>query len=697
MSSLRKLTWFLVLLALVVGPSQVLAQEGQTTQSCPQIVQNAFRLTNQLCEAAGRNEACYGHVQVNALLASGTDPGAFAQEGDILDLVKLRSLRLSPMDFETGSWGVSLMRVQANIPDTQSSTNLTFLAFGDVEITNAAPDAALLRVRAATRYANVNVHQFPFMDALVIGTLSPGQQAIASGRLEDGSWYRIFFSDTGETGWVHRSVIRSSEDLSQLDVVEGTSAYYRPLQAFYFRSAENDAPCAEAPNSGLLIQTPEGVAEVKLLINEIGIRLGSTAFVQANQDDGFTLNLLEGHAQIEVDGVEQTAFPGTQVNVPLDEGGHPQGPPSEPQPYDSNTLQTLPTTDLQRPVNVPPALSEDQVDTLMTVEAAQATAEVSPTPVVAATEDVPGSNVSMLDEGTVTPTPDGSVTPTPMSDATQTATDTVAAPPSDTPTSVPPTLTPSNVPTLPPATAVPTPTQPMPPTTTVVFQRLRLSALCTPDVASVRMWQVTNPNAYDVIFRWQLYGSLIGQAGTLVAPANGQTTFRTLNEEGVDTVVIYVDGVLNDNKTASAQPCDVPPTAVPAPTNTPLPPTSTWTNTPAPTNTPVPTSTRTNTPAPTNTPVPTNTTTNTPAPPATNTLVPTALPTATRTFTPVPPTVPPTATPTLVPPTATPVPSATYTPIGADTPATATPRPPSSSAATPTPTGSATVTVAAGN
>ena len=30
------------------------------------------------------------------------------------------------------------------------------------------------------------------------------------------------------------------------------------MQAFYFRSGIGDAPCAEAPNSGILIQTPEG-------------------------------------------------------------------------------------------------------------------------------------------------------------------------------------------------------------------------------------------------------------------------------------------------------------------------------------------------------------------------------------------------------------------------------------------------------
>jgi len=128
MSSLRKLTWFLVLLTLLVAPAQAFAQGGQSAQSCPQIVQNAFRLTNQLCEDAGRNEACYGHVQVNALLASGTEPGAFSREGDILDLVKLRSLRLSPMDFETGSWGVSLMRVVEATSEDQQARAVSFRA-----------------------------------------------------------------------------------------------------------------------------------------------------------------------------------------------------------------------------------------------------------------------------------------------------------------------------------------------------------------------------------------------------------------------------------------------------------------------------------------------------------------------------------------------------------------------------------------
>ena len=47
---------------------------------------------------------------------------------------------------------------------------------------------------------------------------------------------------------------------------------YNPMQAFYFQSGV-DAMCPAAPDSGMLIQTPEGVGEVTFLINEVDISL----------------------------------------------------------------------------------------------------------------------------------------------------------------------------------------------------------------------------------------------------------------------------------------------------------------------------------------------------------------------------------------------------------------------------------------
>src|SRR5690606_39586831 len=102
------------------------------------------------------------------------------------------------------------------------------------------------------------------------------------------------------------------------------------------------APCQEAPNSGLLIQTPEGEAEVTLLMNEANIQLRATAYVQAQAGENMTVYVIEGEATIEADGEERTLISGTSLTVPLNADGEVDGPPTEPEPYDMTQLQALP-------------------------------------------------------------------------------------------------------------------------------------------------------------------------------------------------------------------------------------------------------------------------------------------------------------------------------------------------------------------
>ncbi len=113
------------------------------------------------------------------------------------------------------------------------------------------------------------------------------------------------------------------------------------------------------------------MAEVRLLVKRDRNPGRLDAFISASPQEGFELNLLEGHAQVEVNGETQTVFPGTQVNVPLDESGAPSGPPSGPQPYNQGQLVSLPVDQVERPVNVPPALSEEQIRVLQDVQATQ--------------------------------------------------------------------------------------------------------------------------------------------------------------------------------------------------------------------------------------------------------------------------------------------------------------------------------------
>jgi len=103
--------------------------------TCPTIVADALEATDSVCSGIGRNEACYGNIQISADLADSSL--VFQQKGDIVALTEVERLTLSPYAEESTEWGVALMNVQANIPDTLPGQGVTFLLYGDVDITNA--------------------------------------------------------------------------------------------------------------------------------------------------------------------------------------------------------------------------------------------------------------------------------------------------------------------------------------------------------------------------------------------------------------------------------------------------------------------------------------------------------------------------------------------------------------------------------
>lgn len=91
-------------------------------------------------------------------------------------------------------------------------------------------------------------------------------------------------------------------------------------------------------------------------------------------------------------------------------------------------------------------------------------------------------------------------------------------------------------------------------TATPALQPLVLTALCSPDPASYRIWQVHNANASDVLFTWDVENA--GQSGGGVASASSDSTFRTFAvPNSANNVRIFVDGVLQDAEAASAELC----------------------------------------------------------------------------------------------------------------------------------------------
>lgn len=280
MKSLRVILMSVITAILSIA---VIAQSAD----CPAIVQTALDSLDAVCAETGRNQACYGNTLIDLQAQADAQVESFDTPGDTVNLNDVETMKLAPLNEEADTWGVALMKLQANIPDTLPGQNVTFLLFGDVVIDNAVTED------------------------------------------EDG---------------------------------------FTPMQAFYFRSGVGDAACAEAPESGLLIQTPEGVEEILLNVNGANMSLGSTAFLQAGQvpetEDQFelTVSVLEGQGMIEAYGDIQPIPAGSWVRIATDRHFNVIAPPNPPKPYQFAKHGQLPIRVLERVFDIHTSLTQEEVD-----------------------------------------------------------------------------------------------------------------------------------------------------------------------------------------------------------------------------------------------------------------------------------------------------------------------------------------------
>lgn len=425
--------WLRVCIWIILSTVLTSPLLAAVNEMCTGIVQEALKTTEEVCDDTSTNQACYGHAMLEAQAQPGYDTFQFAEPGDKIDVSILRSLRLSPMDVTTGLWGVATMQVQPNLPRIEPGQNVTFLLFGDVEIENGVMPTTYVPLVVEARM-NVNIRRDPSLDAFVMGTLSPGERVQARGRLEDNSWLYIEYGD-GETGWVFAPTMRFERDgMEALNVLEPWSANFNPMQAFYVQTGDSGITCAEMPESGMLIQTPDGVAEVSLWINEVKVRLGSTAFIRARRDGEMRITMLEGHSRVEAMGVEVTAVAGTELTIQMNSNLEPAAPPQPAAPIEQPT-NNLPVENLQRPI---PTLT--------------------PTPTLT---PLPTHTPTPLPTLTLTPSITPTLTYTPTHSPTATYTPTLPPTPTHTPTNTftplppTPTHTPTNTPVPPTNTSIP--------------------------------------------------------------------------------------------------------------------------------------------------------------------------------------------------------------------------------------------------
>lgn len=282
-----------VLLVVLVGAAPVLAQE----MTCPALVTLLLENARESCLEIGLNEACYatGGVVVEPRPEVRLD---FGDPGDSVSLAAVTVLETLPFEAEVGEWGMVGLKPRANRPD--GGVNLWL--FGETRLENRsdAPDDLIALAGEVTWNAGANLRANPDENADLVAALITGQRVQVVGRTADGAWLRVAVEGGELSGWVLITLMRVEGDLNLLKVMAADDplpeSLYGPMQAFRLRTGQDDAPCREAPDSGLLAQSPTGGDAVLLEVNGGLISFNGTLWLQTTDIGETVVSVLEGAA-----------------------------------------------------------------------------------------------------------------------------------------------------------------------------------------------------------------------------------------------------------------------------------------------------------------------------------------------------------------------------------------------------------------
>ncbi|PJF33733.1 MAG: hypothetical protein CUN57_01370, partial [Phototrophicales bacterium] len=150
------------------------------------------------------------------------------------------------------------------------------------------------------------------------------------------------------------------------------------MQAFYLSTGIGAPLCNEMPDNGLLVQTPKGVGEINLLVNEVEISMGSTVFLSAPRGDddngnkkvnakSMKVKTIEGAAIVKRDGDTTIATGGSQFEVIYDDDGEIEEI-TKSERLDVDEVDDLPYELLDREIEPDEPLTDEELDILETYD-----------------------------------------------------------------------------------------------------------------------------------------------------------------------------------------------------------------------------------------------------------------------------------------------------------------------------------------
>lgn len=351
----RVVGWAWVILAPALLVFSGLRLGSARSEACETAFRAALANLRQQCAAVGPGAACSGGAAEAGLVEGAS--GVFVNSGDQIGLDQVVKIHTLPFEGSDGLWGASLMNVQANVPLALSPLGLKYILLGDVEIENAVdPDTAFVPVPGITVAPLVaaNLRSRPSTEGQVLGSAPVGTPLVADGLSADQAWLRVLRPEG--VAWISRQIVAATDggDISALPVI-GQNARTL-MQAFYLRTGEPSANCAEAPPSFLLLQSPGGVS-ASITVNGADVRFDGALALRTVDSSTMQLITLAGGAA--VGGVSVPG--GFTLNFPLTAAGRqPAGPVTGLRPingqergYLTAVANSVPAEVLYQPLSLP--------------------------------------------------------------------------------------------------------------------------------------------------------------------------------------------------------------------------------------------------------------------------------------------------------------------------------------------------------
>jgi len=343
----RLAVFILTITILIVLPVRAWMQD-----SCPPLVEQALEEVGNNCSDLSKNSACYGFNRVEATFSQSVAEEFFSQPADIADIISLASINTVPLNIEDNLWGVAVMSVQANVPNSLPGQAVRFILLGDVTVDNAVPpEEAQEAVEPiiVTALVNANIRSRPSVNSNIITSVVAGAELPADGLSADSAWLRVVANENA-LGWISRDLIDGSAELDGLPTISEDSQ--SPMQAFYFQTGIGQPNCTEAP-SALVVQGPERVT-VNITANGVGIEIGSTLALRTLEDDQIQLIAINGR----IKSGNLIIPEGFTVIAQLDEEGNagPFGglrPMTQDELDQLKWLEDIPDTVLNYPIQLP--------------------------------------------------------------------------------------------------------------------------------------------------------------------------------------------------------------------------------------------------------------------------------------------------------------------------------------------------------